>query len=425
MSDLSLAREILDDRSAVASGEANAVSHAARTAPHVVLYGLFGIGNTGNDATLDVAMAALRERIPGVRFTVVATHPEVIGSRVDAPCVPIRPAPRRRSRLPGPARRLLAEADRWAQVRDLLRTADCLLVPGTGILDDFGATVMGHAWPMWQWCAAARQLGVPVKFLSVGAGPAERPWSRRLFRWTAGMADHRSYRDEKSRVFANEVLKLDTSRDVVTPDLVFGLRLDQAPPPNEEIRTIGIGVIEYHNWLGVSDPANDAYEPYMQKLSDFCAGLLAHGKALRILTGDIGDRRAVEDLRQQLALKAPAHCHAVSVPEIHSLRELCAEIGKTDAVIATRFHTIVGALICGRPAVSIGYGSKNTAVMSEFGQGEYCQNIWDFDLETLRSHAAAITVNRSAIREQLLRVGARLRKQVHDHFDRIASEIVA
>jgi polysaccharide pyruvyl transferase WcaK-like protein len=115
----------------------------------------------------------------------------------------------------------------------------------------------------------------------------------------------------------------------------------------------------------------------------------------------------------------------VVVPQIRSLRELCGEIGKTDAVVATRYHTIVGALICGRPSVSIGYGSKNNAVMDAFGQGDYCQNIWDFDLDTLRNHFAAISVNREAIREQLRLVGLRLRKQVQDHLDRVTSEIAA
>jgi polysaccharide pyruvyl transferase WcaK-like protein len=239
------------------------------------------------------------------------------------------------------------------------------------------------------------------------------------------MADHRSYRDEKSKAFVTDVLGIDTSQDAVTPDLVFGLDLDPSPPPGDEVRTIGIGAMEYHNWLGSSDPRNDVYEPYMEKLSTFCAGLLEQGKALRILTGDTGDARAVDDLVQRLKEKAPAQRDAVAVPEIRSLRELCREIGKTDVVIATRYHTVVGALICGRPIVSIGYAMKNKTVMGEFGQGEYCQNIWDFDLDRLRSHTAAVNINRAAIREQLRFASLKLRKQVQDHLDRIALEIDA
>jgi polysaccharide pyruvyl transferase WcaK-like protein len=394
---------------------------ASGRGPQILVYGLFGIGNTGNDATLEVTLAELTKCAPGARFTIVASVPERVEAEFGVECVPIRPEAQSRLRLPGPARRLASEWARWEQARALLRTADCLLVPGTGILDDFGATVMGHAYQLWRWCAAARRAGVPVKFVSVGAGPVERPWSRRLFRLAAGGADHRSYRDEGSLAFARDVLRLDTSGDRVTPDLAFGLEID-APPLKGGVETVGVGVMDYHNWIP-SDGKPDIYEPYMRKLSQFAADLLGQGKAVKVLVGDSGDLGAAADFRERLVRGAPERAAAITQAETPTLRALCAEVAKTDAVVATRYHTIVAALMCGRPAVSIGYAEKNRSVMQTFGAGEYCQNIEDFDVELLQRQFVSATGNCVRTSRELRAVASRLQSEVRAHFAGVAREI--
>jgi polysaccharide pyruvyl transferase WcaK-like protein len=187
------------------------------------------------------------------------------------------------------------------------------------------------------------------------------------------------------------VLKLDTSNDRVTPDLVFGLDVD-APPVTAGVRAVGVGVMDYHNWVHTRD-SPDLYEPYMGKLAHFGVDLLKQGVALRVLVGDAGDTGAAADFRARLLRAAPEHEGAVSYAETSTLRALCAEIARTDAVVATRYHTIVAALMCGRPAVSIGYAEKNGAVMRTFGLGEYCQDIRDYDLDVLGRQFASATAD--------------------------------
>ncbi len=382
---------------------------------------MFGFGNTGNDATLEVTLAEIGRCLPDARFTVVASAPDKVSSAFGVRCVPIRYEPPRQWRFLGPVGKLTREWARWDEARALLRTADCLLVPGTGILDDFSATVFGHAYQLWKWCAAARQVGTPVKLVSVGAGPVERGWSRRLFRLTARVADHRSYRDEGSFAFTREVLQIDTSNDRITPDLAFGLDVD-APPLFSAVETVGVGVMNYHNWLD-SKEAPDVYEAYMSKLADFGCALLKQGKKIRVLVGDSGDAAAAADLRARLLKGAPERASAVSQGETASLRALCADIAKTDAVVATRYHTIVGALMCGRPAVSIGYADKNRAVMEVFGVGALCQNIWSYELDMLHSQFAAATADVAQTNKDFRAVAERLRRQVREHFASVAQEI--
>jgi polysaccharide pyruvyl transferase WcaK-like protein len=255
----------------------------------------------------------------------------------------------------------------------------------------------------------------------VGAGPVEGGLSRQLFRFAARQADHRSYRDEASRQFAKNVLGLAVSGDRVTPDLVFGLDIE-APPPAAKARVVGIGVMTYHNWLG-RDDAPDQYEPYLSKLAEFAHGLLAEGRTIRLLAGDQVDAETVADFSSRLTSRAPEHAGAVASKPTSTLRELCAEIALTDVVVATRYHTIIGALMCGRPAVSIGYAEKNAAVMRAFDLGEYCQDISSFDVETLRRHFAAVAANPSLASADLLSVAQRLRGEVREHLARVAAEI--
>ncbi len=57
---------------------------------------------------------------------------------------------------------------------DGLRTArqlDCIGMPGTGLLDDFNCSPRGIPLTLWLSCAAARLMGTPLHFVSIGAGP--------------------------------------------------------------------------------------------------------------------------------------------------------------------------------------------------------------------------------------------------------------
>ena len=61
--------------------------------------------------------------------------------------------------------------------------------------------------------------------------------------------------------------------------------------------------------------------------------------------------------------------------------DLLDQIGRTDAVIATRYHNVVGALMMARPTVSIGYAEKNKEVMDDVGLGTYCHHVENFSSE--------------------------------------------
>jgi polysaccharide pyruvyl transferase WcaK-like protein len=124
---------------------------------HILVYGLFGIGNSGNDATLEVTLAELTKHLPGARFTILAPNPERVEAEFGWPSAPIRFEPQQMRRYLGPAGKVWREQERWRHARSLLRKADCLLIPGTGVLDDFSTSALAYPYQLWKWCSAAQR----------------------------------------------------------------------------------------------------------------------------------------------------------------------------------------------------------------------------------------------------------------------------
>ena len=108
----------------------------------------------------------------------------------------------------------------WIQAIGQTRRFDVLLIPGTGILDDFREGPMGWPYVLFRWCLAAKLCGVRIAFVSVGAGPIRHPISRILMKSAARMAYYRSYRDNISRTFMQSI-GFDVVENSVYPDIAF------------------------------------------------------------------------------------------------------------------------------------------------------------------------------------------------------------
>jgi polysaccharide pyruvyl transferase WcaK-like protein len=67
------------------------------------------------------------------------------------------------------------------------------------------------------------------------------------------------------------------------------------------------------------------------------------------------------------------------------------------AVIATRYHNVICALMLAKPTISIGYGEKNAVLMADVGLADYSQEVNSLDVgrlieqfTDLESHAAQL-----------------------------------
>jgi polysaccharide pyruvyl transferase WcaK-like protein len=388
------------------------------------LFGLFGSGNSGNDGSLEAMILFLRQIRPDADLVcfcaAVSGADQVVARTFQIPAIPFA--------FPRPNARLLRILDRLSLkgprqlasfARALLHAdrVDLLIVPGTGILDDFQEGPFGMPLALFGWCLAARLRGVKVAFVSIGAGPIQHPISRRLMKWAVVLAEYRSYRDVTSRRFL-ESIGLDTGKDAVYPDLAFSLPTPLSDNPegtNHRSLTVGVGVMAYFGWRSCGANGAAIYEAYAEKITAFVLWLLDRGYSVRVLTGQVSDQRAVNDLFSRVMAARPALAPASLLNEpSSSLHDLMRQIAQTDVVVATRFHNVVCALKLGKPTVSIGYAEKNDVLMAEMGVGDFCQHIERLDLGLLieqftrlisarHLHAANIREAAAVCQERLLR----------------------
>jgi polysaccharide pyruvyl transferase WcaK-like protein len=399
------------------------------SATRIGVFGLFGAGNLGNDGSLEAMLRFLRAARPHAQLTCICADPVKIEREHNVRSIRIGGY----GTGSGPARRLLRLPllRKPLQALHAFRTArklDVMLIPGTGILDDFGDTAFGMPIALYTWCLAARVAGTRIAFVSVGAGPIMHPVSRRLMKAAARMAHYRSYRDTVSKTFM-ESIGFDTRNDPMAPDIAFGLPAPPSPtPPGGAPITVGVGVMAYYGWRGAKgEGAQAIYEAYLSRLTRFVLWLLDRGHAVRVLTGEHSDWRAVTDLKRHLAASRPDYPRQRIVAEpVHSLYDLMQQIAETQVVVATRFHNIVCALKMGRPCISLGYAKKNDVLMADMGLGDFCQHVESLDLNVLTEQFTRVVAGRSvyeqAIREKGAQYTRRLAEQERVLLERFLGE---
>ena len=351
--------------------------------PRIVLFGLFGSGNFGNDGSLETVLSSLRRKVPGADLLCVCYDAEGIRQRYSINTTRIRIASRAPKLLRFLDKLFLTLPGRAVDLVHAILTlhgVDMMIIPGTGILDDFSERPHQMPLNIFLWCLSARIVGTRIAYVSVGAGPINNRLSRFLMLTAARMAHYRSFRDGLSRGYLAR-FGIDTRHDPIMPDVVFNLPTPSISKPQEATVTVGLGVMDYHGWSGHREKT---YRTYIDKLADFAVYLISTGNRIRILTGQNTDEQAALDVVRIIGERAgeQAARQLIWVPG-SSLHDLMNEIALTDLVVATRYHNIVCALKMGRPAISLEYSGKNTAVMKAVGLEEFCGNVETFAIANL------------------------------------------
>lgn len=287
----------------------------------------------------------------------------------------VRPARLRRSLQDALLR--WTEPRRSARASTLLSGSRVLVMPGTGLIDDFGQRSVDMPTHLDRWTSAAERAGIPVVFLSVGVSRISQAASRRLFRRSLDRAQYCSFRDAASLQNA-EAIGFRRAASV-SPDLAFALPTVGTRTPNVRgsIQHVGVGVMGYYGWNLSGSAALDTYARYLGRLVVLVDALLGFGLVVSIFPGDLrADAQTLDDLRRNPQIGQRGRLRFPVCTTFHDIRR---EIAETDAFVGSRFHNLVFALMAGVPAYSIGYSDKNDAVMAAFGRQEYCHFIDSFD----------------------------------------------
>jgi polysaccharide pyruvyl transferase WcaK-like protein len=359
------------------------------------LWGNFGTGNLGNECTLQAVVHNARRHSPGAELVCICSGPADSARRHGVAVLPI--SSRRSAAIAvrgatAPARAGLRLTRVWQGLRDwyrpftIMRDVDRLVMCGTGMLSDAGEGFRGLPYEMFRWSLAAKLSGRELMFASVGAESMLHPLTRAFVKTALRLADFRSYRDVQSRACL-EGIGLDVRNDAVYPDLAFSLPETLFRSPGRVTpgrRVVAVGLYDY---CGRGEVGGDktAYRCYLEKMGGLVVRLLEEGFAVRIVIGDPPYDEPVRcDLRAALEARG-----VVLDPDrfgdepTASVEQLVEQLAQADLVVATRFHSVLLALMLGKPVVSVAYNAKNDALMDALGLRRYCQAIDAFDVEGL------------------------------------------
>jgi polysaccharide pyruvyl transferase WcaK-like protein len=359
----------------------DAVAHGAEKSmksPRICLYGNFGAGNLGNEATLQAIIEQILWRCPDAQLLCFCTNPEDVRARHHIAALPAQAVDRAAAEGTGTSarrgglarlfriasRRIPLELVHWINCLREVRRADMLVVAGTGIVCDYLTGPGGYPYQIFKLSTLAALCRVKLAFLSVGVGPIHHPLSRWLIKRSLAFAYHRSYRDETSKQYVEDI-GFSVRGDLVCPDVVFGLSngviASGGVPGHRPV--IGLGIKDY----GSAKP--EASRKYLDAMADFVAWLQERGYAVRLLIGDIEyDSTVIEAFVGVLKSRnIPAAPPLLFAEPALTVEELLRQVSETEAVISARYHNLVLALIQNKPVIALSDHAKLNSVVTDFG----------------------------------------------------------
>lgn len=350
-------------------------------AARVSVYGLFGIGNLGNEGSLRAFVDHLRSSDPSVPLTCLSADPAVVQAEHGLTGTTLMARPGQSGSPAGSVRKLACRVLDIPRSLRLAGRADAVVVPGMGVFEEtLGVRPWGLPYWLFLMSVACRLRGTQFAVVSVGVERPANLATRLLFRWTLSLATYRSYRDALSRDAA--FMMGGTATGEIRPDVAFAIpRPDPVP-----VRAghIAVGVMAYYG--SRDDPVTGAetWERYVAAMGKFVGDLIDAGNTVTLLVGDRVDHDtavAVADRTRQARPQLGADVLAVS--SAASLAALMTEMSSAEAVVASRFHNVICALRLAKPTVSIAYAPKNDVLMQDFGLGSACQSLESLDVALL------------------------------------------
>lgn len=426
------------------------------TRQKIALFGNFGTGNLGNEATLQAMVHNVRRHLPDAEISCICPKPENTASTYNISAIPIRASfsiwkpfgasnkdaellGRRSSRTattPDQWNRTVVrlkvllricafpfvDAYRWFNGIATLKGSKILAMTGTGMVGDYAIGPFDLHYDIFRWSIIAKLCRCKLQFVSVGGGPIRHPLSRYFVRTALALADYRSYRDGSSKDHL-AAIGVDVTKDNIYPDLAFSLPAAVVPGNNEPGRrsVVGVGLMNYYNRLGRSGKDETIYRDYLGRIASFIVRLLERGCTVRVLIGDVvWDQGVRRDLRRELEERGYSYEDGRIVDEpTSSVNELLSQLASVDVVVSSRFHNVLLGLMLGKPAIAVSYHEKFQPLMSGLGLEEFCQDIEQIDVDELIKKVCKLIEDAPVIRSQIASKTESYRAALDEQYVRI------
>jgi polysaccharide pyruvyl transferase WcaK-like protein len=395
--------------------------------PRVGLYGFLGSGNSGNEASVEVVLAYLRADHPGATVDAMSSGANRVHAQHGIDAIPMMWFERYERRVPRSAASVLKALGKGL---DVVRTAawvrrhDAVIVPGGGALEvTLPMRPWGYPFAVFTVCAAGRLFGTKVALVDVGASPIRVRTTRWLSNSSARLAYYRSFRDEESR----EVVRrrgIDTSRDQVYPDLVFGVPVPaQLPRAVNGTRTVGLGLMAYFGNNDDRQRAAELHTTYIEKMKAFASWLIANDYRIRLFGGDSmwDDAIAGEIAADLRKLRPDLDPERIVAEPAGTYADLLSGMAAVDLVVATRYHNVICALKLCKPTIALGYSEKFVSLMASMGLSEFVQFAYDMDLDRLIEQFKDLTGRQLDLQQMMAEKNEANRRSLARQFDELTA----
>lgn len=379
----------------------------------LAFYGLFGVGNIGNEGTLSAIIGEVHHIRPGIRMSILGWDPARTQRQHGLPGTRFTLLPL--VRIGGPAATIAKVGVRLADVArtlHLVGTVDAVVVPGTGALEEQIGT---RPWGIPYWLAVAglgcRLRGRPFALVSVGADDVSNPIMRWLFRLIVSSSTYHSFRDEYSRACARR-FGVRAKLGPVLPDLAFALAVE--PHAARASGNVAVGVMTYYGPRDDATRGRHVHERYVEEMSHVIEDVLVQGRDVTLIIGDRVDLMTADALVRAVGRRDPGLAERIAIADVDDLSAVVRQMAACDAVVATRYHNVIGGILAGRPTVSLGYAEKNAEVMRSVGLGEYCQDLVSFDRQLLLAQLREVEQRWPELEPGVTAVVADLRRAVRE-----------
>jgi polysaccharide pyruvyl transferase WcaK-like protein len=412
------------------------VKERERKRKKITFFGHFGMGNFGNESTLQAILYQMRRFLPDAEATCITSGPEGTVATHEIEAIPIAEILVKSWTPRNPLVRLLrmlsigiiSEPYRWVKGLMMLRRTDMLIIPGTGLLTDAYGLLSWGPYNLFKWSLIARVCRCKLFFVSVGAGPIYGVLGRCFVKSALSFADFRSYRDNSTMQYLNGI-GFQTNNDRVYPDLVFSL--PQAVIPHQDTKksrrpVVGLGLMYDAGRYSVPNPRNETHLAYLENLVKVVRWLIAQEYDVRLLIGDLWDMRVTQEFRRLLKeqLSAVDERHIINEP-ISSVEQLLSQLAATDMVVATRFHNVLLALLCNKPVIAISFHHKCASLMGAMGLSEYCLDMNTLNADSLIEKIRDLEKNAGELKPLIRQKADEFRKALDEQYKFIFQRDVA
>jgi len=384
---------------------------------HILVSGLYGHENLGDDAILDVLIAELGRRIKGCAFTVMTEAVSSPQTRwlhgYAVRWLPHRSPYRFRNALDP---RLWAGFVRcWAA----FAPCDLFILGGGGLLrDNFRRSNLLRLLDDMLW---ARFAGVPAALFAGGAGPFVTGLGKRIVRSAVRLARFVSVRDEISAAALGSIgVDRNCFRIVGDPALLLIAGAHGALPHADDRLRVAIcpcrGMLTGFRGGAAGNP--NLREILARAADGIVEALGARIWLIPFCRASANDNDAV--LCREIQERMTRPDVATIVTDVLDAARTKAMLGRMHVVVGARLHSLIFAAGGGVPCVGINYEPKVRGFMEAIGLEDYCLDPLAATPEEIIRLVRSSAENRQALSHAIASRVAAARSRTSEALDRLA-----